>query len=313
VTSILNAPYTADILDVSKLILIISQFAEGGRMQSLCHRFVVCFTIIIWSFGVAAAQHDAPPQKDNIKAAENAAIFAAFAKIMGMQTSLYPKAANRWHGLQHHATNQMRDIAIQNGHQDIDKQDIDMITARYASWILGRLTNDDRQIDPNAFQKTGKLIGETCTKIFYHADLSSVKQASAKPNTDKDTSNIRPKTPRNDYMVATMARTAMPPINQQIITPRSSETEYHVDLGTFRTLFAAKRASRQLQHWLGQNAINLCLYITPVTVDGRARLRLHSDTLQLDEAKRLCTIAWAAQQACVLTPSDPPPLIPAWH
>ena len=48
VTSILNAPNTADILDVSKLILIISHCAEGGRMQSLCHRFLVCFTIIIW-------------------------------------------------------------------------------------------------------------------------------------------------------------------------------------------------------------------------------------------------------------------------
>ena len=312
-TSILNAPYTADILDVSILILIISQFAEGGRMQSLCHRFVVCFTIIIWSFGVAAAQHDAPPQKHNIKAAENAAICAAFAKIMGMQTSLYPKAAKRWHGRQHHATNQMRDIAIQNGRQYIDQQDIDLNAARYASWILGRLTNDDRQITPNASQKTGKLIGETCTKIFYHADLSSVKQAAANPNNDKDASNIRPKTPRNDHMVATMARTLMPPINQQMITPRSSGSGYHVDLGTFRTLFAAKRASRQLQHWLGQNAINLWLYITPVTVDGRARLRLHSDTLQLDESKRLCTIAWAAQQACVLTPSDPPLLIPAGH
>ena len=57
-TSILNAPYTADILVVSKLILIISYCAEGGRMQSLCHRFVVCFTIIIWSFGVAAARHE---------------------------------------------------------------------------------------------------------------------------------------------------------------------------------------------------------------------------------------------------------------
>ncbi|WP_443646726.1 hypothetical protein [Candidatus Ponderosibacter sp. Uisw_141_02] len=232
---------------------------------------------------------------------------------MGMQTSLYPKAAKRWHGRQHHATNQMRDIAIQNGRQGIDQQNIDLITARYASWILSRLTNDDRQINPNAFQKTGKLIGEACTKIFYHADLSSVKQAAANPNTDKDASNIRPKTPSNDHMVATMARTSMPPINQQMITPRSSGSGYHVDLGTFRTLFAAKRASRQLQHWLGQNAINLWLYITPVTVDGRARLRLHSDTLQLDESKRLCTIAWAAQQACVLTPSDPPPLIPAWH
>ena len=114
-------------------------------------------------------------------------------------------------------------------------------------------------------------------------------------------------------MIATMARTSIPPINQQMITPRSSESGYHVDLGTFRTLFAAKRASRQLQHWLGQNAINILLFITPVTVDGRARLRLHSDTLQLDESKRLCIIAWAAQQACVLTPSDPPPLSPAWH
>jgi hypothetical protein len=96
VTSILNAPYTADILDFSKLILIISHRAEGGRMQSLCHRFVVCFTIIIWSFGVAAAQHDASPQNHNIKAAENAAICASFAKIMGLQTGLYPKAAKQW-------------------------------------------------------------------------------------------------------------------------------------------------------------------------------------------------------------------------
>ncbi|MDA8535836.1 hypothetical protein N9L23_00520 [Alphaproteobacteria bacterium] len=282
-------------------------------MQSLCHRFVVCFTIIIWSFGVAAAQHDVPPQNHNIKAAENAAICAAFAKIMGLQTSLYPKAAKQWHGRQHHATNQMRDIAIQNGRQDIDQQDIDMITARYASWILGRLTNDDHQIDQNAFQKTGKLIGQTCTKIFYHADLSSLKQAAANPNTDKDASIPRPETPHDDPMVITMVRKSIPPINQQMIKPRSSETGYHVDLGTFRTLFAAKRASRQLQHWLGQNAINLWLHITPVTVDGRAGLRLHSDTLQLDESKRLCTIAWAAQQACVLTPSDPPPLSPAWH
>ena len=98
-----------------------------------------------------------------------------------------------------------------------------------------------------------------------------------------------------------------------MIKPRSSETGYHVDLGTFRTLVAAKRASRQLQHWLGQSAINLWLYITPATVDGRARFRLQSDTLQLDESKRLCTIAWVAQQARVLTPSDPPPLSPAWY
>jgi hypothetical protein len=72
-----------------------------------------------------------------------------------------------------------------------------------------------------------------------------------------------------------------------MIAPPSSETGYHVDHGTFRTLFAAKRASRQLQHWLGQNAINIWLFITPVTVDGRARSRLHSDTLQLAESKRL--------------------------
>ena len=92
-TSILNASYTADILDVSKLILIISQCAEGGRIQSLCHRFVVFLTIIIWSFGVAAAQHDAPPQNHNIKAAKNAAIGTAFAKIMRLH--LYPKAVKR--------------------------------------------------------------------------------------------------------------------------------------------------------------------------------------------------------------------------
>ena len=229
---------------------------------------MVCFTIIIWSFGVAAAQHDAQPQNHNIKAAENAAICAAFAKIMGLQTSLYPKAAKQWHG---------------------------------------------RQIDQNAFQKTGKLICQTCTKIFYHADLSSLKQTAANPNTDKDTGTLRPETSHDDPMVITMVKKSIPPINQQMIKPRSSETGYHVDLGTFRTLFAAKRASRQLQHWLGQNAINLWLDITPVPVDGRARLRLHSDTLQLNESKRLCTIAWAAQQACVLTPSDPPPLSPAWH
>jgi hypothetical protein len=133
VSSILNAPYTANKLVVSKLILIISYCAEGGRVQSLCRRFEVCFTIIIWSFGVAAAQHDAQPQNHNIKAAENAAICAAFAKIMGLQTSLYPTAAKQWHGRQHHVTNQMRDTAIQNGCQGIDQQDIDMITARYAS------------------------------------------------------------------------------------------------------------------------------------------------------------------------------------
>jgi hypothetical protein len=114
-------------------------------------------------------------------------------------------------------------------------------------------------------------------------------------------------------MIVTMARTSMPPISQQMIKPRSSETGYYVDLGTFRTLVAAKRASRQLQQWLGQNAINLWLDIMPATVDGRARFRLQSNTLQLDESKRLCTIAWAAQQACVLTPSDPPPLSPAWY
>ncbi len=62
-------------------------------MQFLCHRFVVCLTIIIWSFGVAAAQHDAPPQNHNIKAAENAAIGTAVAKIMRLH--LYPKAVKR--------------------------------------------------------------------------------------------------------------------------------------------------------------------------------------------------------------------------
>ena len=153
-TSILNAPYTTDILGVSEIILIISHCTEGGTIQSLGHRFLVCFTIMIWSFGVAAAQHDAPPQNHNIKAAENATICAAFAKMMGLQTSLHPKAAKQWHGRQHHATNPMRDIAI---------------------------------------QKTGKLIGQTCTKIFYHADLSSLKQAPAKPNTDKDASTPTPK------------------------------------------------------------------------------------------------------------------------
>jgi hypothetical protein len=120
-------------------------------MQSLCHRFVVCFTIIIWSFGVAAAQHDASPQNHNIKAAENAVICASFAKIMGLQTGLYPKAAKQWHSRQHRATKQMCDIAIQNGRQDIDLQDIDMIIARYAGWPLSRLTNDDHQIDQNVF------------------------------------------------------------------------------------------------------------------------------------------------------------------
>ena len=232
---------------------------------------------------------------------------------MGLQTSLYSKAAKQLHSRQHHATNQMHDIAIQNGRQDIDQQDTDMITARYASWILSRLTNDDRQIDQNAFQKTGKLIGETCTKFFYHTDLSSLKQTAANPNTDKDASTRRPQTPRDNPMIATMARTSMPPINQQMFKPRSIETGYHGDLGTFSTLFAAKRASRQLQHWLGQNATNLWIYITPITGDGRALFRLHNYTLQLDQSKRLCTIASTAQQACALKPSDPLPLIPAWH
>jgi hypothetical protein len=97
---------------------------------------VVCFTITIWSFGVAAAQHDAQPQNHNIKAAENAAICVAFTKIMGLQTSLYPKATKQWHGRQHHATNQMRDIAIQNGRQDIDQQDIDIMTARLTKMLF---------------------------------------------------------------------------------------------------------------------------------------------------------------------------------
>jgi len=114
-------------------------------------------------------------------------------------------------------------------------------------------------------------------------------------------------------MILTMARTTMPPINQQMIKPRSSKTGHHADISTFCTLFAAKRSSRQLQRWLGQNAINLWFYITPVTVDGRARFQLHTDTLQLDESKRLCTVAWTAQQACAPTPSDPPPLAPAGH
>ena len=184
-------------------------------------------------------------------------------KLWGCKPAYTPKPRNNGMAASIMATNQMRDIAIQNGRQDIDQQDIDMITARYASWILGRLTNDDRQIDQNAFQKTGKLIGQTCSKIFYHADLSSLKQAAANPNTDKDASIPRPETPHDDPMVITMVRKSIPPINQQMIKPRSSETGYHVDLGTFRTLFAAKRASRQLQHWLGQNAINLWLYITP--------------------------------------------------
>mgnify|MGYP000013160540 FL=1 len=279
-------------------------------MRSLCHKLMVCLAIMTWSFGVAAATHDAPPQNHNIKVAENAAICAAFAKIMGLQTSLYPKAAKQWHGRQHYAANQMRDIATQNGRQDIDQQDIDMITARYGSWLLGRLTVDDRQIDPNTFQQMVKLIGEKCTKIFYHADLSNRKKAAATPNTNKGNSNTHRETPRDSQIIVSLARPSMPPINPHVIKPRSSETGYKVDLGTFRTLFAAKRASRQLQHWLGQHEINLWLYITPVTVDGRARLRLHSDTLKLDESKRLCTVAWAAQQACVLTPSDPPPLVP---
>ena len=88
-----------------------------------------------------------------------------------------------------------------------------MITVRDASWILGRLTNDDRQIDQNAFQKTGKLIGETCTELFYHADLSNVKQATANLNTDKIVSNTHPETPRDDQMIAIIVRTSKPPIN----------------------------------------------------------------------------------------------------
>ena len=100
-------------------------------MRSLCHKLMVCLAIMTWSFGVAAATHDAPPQNHNIKVAENAAICAAFAKIMGLQTSLYPKAAKQWHGRQHYAANQMRDIATQNGRQDIDQQDIDMMAAGF--------------------------------------------------------------------------------------------------------------------------------------------------------------------------------------
>ena len=94
----------------------------------------------------------------------------------------------------------------------------------------------------------GKLIGQTCTKIFYHADLPSLKQAVANPNTGKDAGTLRPETPHDDPMVITMVRKSIPSINQQMTKPRSSETGCHVDLGTFRTLFAAKRASRQLQH-----------------------------------------------------------------
>jgi hypothetical protein len=111
-------------------------------MQSLCHRLVVCLTIIVRSFGVAATRHDAPPQNQNIKAVKNGAICAAFAKLMGLKTSLYPTAAKRSHGRQHHTTNKMRDITIKNGPQDID-----MIAPRFGSWLLGWRTNDDRQID----------------------------------------------------------------------------------------------------------------------------------------------------------------------
>ena len=81
---------------------------------------MVCFIIIIWSFSVVAAQRDAPPQNHNFKAAKNAAICASFAKIMELQTGRYPKAAKQWHGRRHNPTNQMRDITIQNGRQDID-------------------------------------------------------------------------------------------------------------------------------------------------------------------------------------------------
>ncbi|MBL6595960.1 MAG: hypothetical protein ISP43_03905 [Candidatus Puniceispirillum sp.] len=60
-------------------------------MPYICRRILIaCFTVIL---PVAAAAQPASPQDTPVKAAENATICAAFAKVRELQIELYPKAA----------------------------------------------------------------------------------------------------------------------------------------------------------------------------------------------------------------------------
>ena len=98
-------------------------------MHYLCRRVLIaCFTLIL---PVAAAAQPVTPQNTfqntSVKAAENAAICAAFAKIMALQIELYPKAAKKWFDRQGFAADRVRSLAILNGRQDIDPHDMSLI------------------------------------------------------------------------------------------------------------------------------------------------------------------------------------------
>ena len=62
-----------------------------------------------------------------------------------------------------------------------------MIIIRNGSWILGRLTNDDREVDRNALEKTGELVSETCAKIF----TTLICQTSIRPRQLAESRRLR--------------------------------------------------------------------------------------------------------------------------
>lgn len=270
-------------------------------MPFLCHRILIGVLIIIWP--LAAAAQLEPAQDDTIKTAENAAICGAFAKIMGLQTGLYPKAAKQWHDRHDFAAETVRKIALQNGRQDIGHDDINLIMAQYANWLLGRLTADGRQRDPESYQKTASLIGRKCGKIYHQADLRAIRQLPAHHTSQTKAKKTHGTPPHSHPVIITQTPDIRLQRHQSPLRLKYGNTGYVVDLGSFRDAQAAKRASDQMQHWLRLHNIDIWLHITPVIVDGRLRLRLHSGRLQLDMTNKLCAVAWAAQQACVLTPS----------
>ena len=294
-------------------------------MNYLCRRVLIaCFTLIL---PVAAAAQPVTPQNTpqntfqntSVKAAENAAICAAFAKIMALQIELYPKAAKTWYDRQGFAADWVRSLAILNGRQDIDPHDMSLILTQYSSWLLGRLavaqnrsmqgTNagNNPGFDPGTdpYVKTAHFIGETCAKTYREADLSAQRHGAAMRQ--QTTLRANPVPPANiaskqEHISMAPASTFRLEQAQSPIRAKSGHTGFVVDLGTFRDADAAKRASDQMQRQFRQKGMDLWLYITPVTVDGRARLRLHSDGIGLGMTKKLCALAWSLQQACVLTP-----------
>ena len=148
-------------------------------------------------------------------------------------------------------------------------------------------------------------------KTYREADLSAQRHSAAM--CQQTTLRANPVPPANiaskrEHVSMAPASTFRLEQAQSPIRAKSGNTGFVVDLGTFRSADAAKRALDQMQRQFRKKGMDLWLYITPVKVDGRARLRLHSDGIGLGMTKktmrpRLVTAAGLCPDTAVMTAS----------